>query len=655
MEVCFVFPLPYDGAVDRLTFMVDGKEYEGRVLDATEARRIYESYVRRNQDPALMEWIGTGMFKTSVFPVPAGAERTVSLRYNQICRKRDGLTEMLFPLSTAKYTSHPVEKVSIRVSVQSEAKIKNVYSPTHPVDIKRSSNHNAQVTFTSSGEVPTSDFRLMYDVGGRAVGASLLSYRPRKNEDGYFLLLVSPEIKRSGTAAVKKTVIFVVDRSGSMSGKKIEQAQGALRFVLNNLNEGDLFNIIAYDSSVESFQPELQRFDEESRKQALGFVESIYAGGSTNIDGALQATLSQLKDDSRPNYVVFLTDGLPTAGEKNVSRIVENARQQNDVRARLFPFGVGYDVNSRLLDRLARECFGQSQYVRPNEDIEEHVSRLYERIGAPVMTGLSITFDMEDHPAERGSLANRVYPRDAYDLFAGDQLVVVGRFKEGGDARITVKGRVRDKKQKFDFPVKFVKHSADETNAFIEKLWAMRRVGEIIDEIDLNGKNQELIDELVGLSTKHGIITPYTSFLADDDANVRDLAASRRRAGVALEALGEEAGQFGFVQRDYKATLQRAAQAPAAASVKLRNLAEDRDVRVNNVLQVGGKTFFLRNGRWVDSTLTEKQEQSARQVKRYSTEYFSLLSRVGRDAARYLAIDGKVAVVLDGQAYVMNE
>ena len=104
IEASFVFPLPYEGAVDRLTFLVDGKEYDGKLLDAQEARRIYESYVRRNRDPALLEWIGTGLFKTSVFPLPAGAERTVTLRFTQVCRQSGGLTELLFPLRSAEYT-----------------------------------------------------------------------------------------------------------------------------------------------------------------------------------------------------------------------------------------------------------------------------------------------------------------------------------------------------------------------------------------------------------------------------------------------------------------------------------------------------------------------------------------------------------------------
>lgn len=651
IEASFIFPLPYDGAVDRLTFMVDGKEFEAKLLNASEARKIYESYVRRNIDPALMEWIGTGMFKTSVFPIPPGAERKVTMRYSQICRKSDGLTEVLFPLSTAKYTSHPVEKVSINVNVQSQVPIKNVYSPTHSVEIKRPSNIQATVKFTSTNQIPTADFRLLYDVGKGAVGASVLSYRPETGEDGYFMLLVSPEIKSAMSKQLRKTVVFVVDRSGSMSGKKIEQAKSALKFVINNLHEGDLFNVVAYDSTVESFKPELQRFNEETRKQALGFVEGIYAGGSTNIDGALKSALSQLKDNKLPNYIVFMTDGLPTAGETKEQKIVLNAKDRNKVRARVFSMGVGYDVNSRLLDKLARACFGQSEYVRPNEDIETHVSKLYKRIGAPAMSDLAIKVDIEGLPPEQGSAVSRVYPRHAYDLFAGDQLVVVGRYKKAGVAKVTVDGRVGEDAKSFDFPAQFIEHSGDETYAFVEKLWAMRRIGEIIDDIDLHGKNKELTDELIALSTKHGILTPYTSFLAEEETNIRDLAQNRRRAGVALDALKQEAGQGGFAQRDAKGKLQKAANAPALGAARYKKADEDKEVIVTTVKNVGRKTFFQRGGRWVDSSITPEQEKKIKEIKRYSKEYFDLVAKHGRDSAKYLAVEGKVTVVLGGQAY----
>src|SRR5687768_4344813 len=214
MEVSFVFPLPYEGAIDRMTFMVDGKEYDAKILKAEEARRIYEGYVRQNKDPALLEWVGYGMFKTSVFPVPAGAERKVTLKFSQLLRKNNQLTDLLIPLSTAKYTSQPVEKLAINVSIETAAELKSVYSPTHAINVQRPDNKHATVKFEATNTIPTSDFRVLFDTVDGKLGASLISYRPDGNDEGFFLLLASPEVKAEKDERPAKTVIFVVDRSG---------------------------------------------------------------------------------------------------------------------------------------------------------------------------------------------------------------------------------------------------------------------------------------------------------------------------------------------------------------------------------------------------------------------------------------------------------
>jgi len=685
MEVAFVFPLPYDGAVEAMTLLIDGKEYPAKLLDARQARRLYEEIVLKNRDPALLEWMGTGLFKTSVFPVPAGASRTVSLRYSQLCRKQEGLTDFLFPLSTVRYTSEAVEKVDIRVTIESQDEIKNVYSPTHAVEIKRPDQQHATVVFSSKNEVPSTDFRLFYDVGREKIATRVLSYRPEKEKEGFFLLLASPEIKAE-KMGIEKTVIFVIDRSGSMSGKKIEQVQAALKYVLNNLHQGDLFNIIAYDDRIESFRPELQRFDEDTRKAALGFVEGLYAGGSTNIDGALHAALGQLQDSRRPAYIVFLTDGLPTAGETNEMKIVVNAKEQNKVHARIFAFGVGYDVNSRLLDKIVRENFGQSEFVRPDENIEDRVSRLYNRLESPVMTGVKLQFVFDEMKAEEGNLVNRVYPTGEMDLFAGEQLVLVGRYKKSGTAKVIVEGTIDQKQEKFDFPATFVEKSGDESFAFIEKLWAVRRVGEILDELDLKGKNDELVKELVELATRHGILTPYTSFMADENVNIRDLAGNATRADRRLGALDVSAGRAGFAQRAMKGNLQRVAQLPAMSSGGAFNaparemsdalmtlssppasasggaanmgFADDANKELadvgRNIRYVGNRTFYQRGGRWVDSLVTSQQEANAKQIKQFSDEYFALARRYGRTLAQYMIFDEPVLLNLEDQAYMIE-
>ncbi|HIN53094.1 MAG TPA: VWA domain-containing protein [Planctomycetes bacterium] len=668
IEASFVFPLPYDGAIDRLTLLVGNKEYEAKLIDRDEARRIFEGYVRRNQDPALLEWMGSGMFKTSVFPIPPGETRKVTIRYSQVCRQFQGMTEWLFPLRIARHTTKPIEQLSVQVSISSSLAIKSVYSPTHSIAVKKPSPKIARISYEQKNVIPNSDFRLFYDVGKQSIGTSVLSYRPDGDEDGYFMMLISPDIQAQQRENISKNVVFVVDRSGSMTGRKIDQAKEALRFVINNLNDGDLFNIVAYDSEIETFAPELQRQNKSSRDKALGFIESIFAGGSTNIDGALNAALDMLQDDETPNYVVFLTDGIPTVGETNIARIVDNAAKANSVRARVCCFGVGYDVNSLLLDKLARTGYGQSVYVRPDEDIEAKVAEFYTRIASPVLTDVKLRVDVDGVKIAQGSVVNRVYPRNLYDLFAGDQLVLVGRYKHAGNAKVVLSGRVNGEVQRFEFPAKLEHKSTSSNQSFVEKLWAVRRIGEIIDKIDLEGRNDELLDELVMLSRRHGVLTPYTSFLADENGAIRDVAQSRLRAATALnELVTEEAGQAGFARRQNKAAFQNAGggrlgdkngdgllpsqSVDAEGGVVFRDAVTNRAVKVKTLKQVGGKSFFLEEGQWVDSNASQEQVETAQDLTRYSSSYFALAAKHGAVVGRILALPGTVIVVIDGQVY----
>jgi Ca-activated chloride channel homolog len=684
MEVSFCFPLPYDGAIDQMTFMVDGKEYEAKLLPAKEARDIYLSHVRRNEDPALLEWIGTGMFKTSVFPVPPGAERKVTIEFTQLLRHSDRLTDFLYPLATAKFTAQPIKRFSFNASIVSKAKIKSVYSPTHPIKVERPDDHRALVELEATDTIPSSDLRLLFDISGDQVGASLISYRPDPTEDGYFLLLASPEVQSASTASPPKTVIFTMDRSGSMSGKKISQAQEALRFVLNNLSPGDLFNIVVYDSQVESFRPELQRFDEESRKRALGFVDSIYSGGSTNIGEALTTALQMIQDPERPSYLLFLTDGLPTSGETNEMKIAELAKQKNAHRTRMINFGVGYDVNSRLLDRLSRDNFGQSEFVRPDEDIEQVVSRLYRRMSTPIMMDVDLQFQMETAADDAVPVINRIYPRQMLDLFAGQQVVVVGRYKTPGDVRVSIKGTVADEPAQFSFSGTLVESSPDQSFAFVETLWAVRRIGEIIDQLDLSGQNEELIAELVGLSTKYGIMTPYTSFLADESASMMELASEsenldRARNNLSMQ-LSVADGQSGFEQRAAKKSYREADQAApafggfgglgfsssAAASPSPggRNSglgaggAPSQTPPESAVWNIGNQALYKRGNIWVAENVKDvdlQRDQSKIQViERFSDEYFQLIAENDSTQNAILAqqpVGHELLVIFRGQVY----
>lgn len=714
LETQFLFPLPDGVAINGLTLIVDGKELTGELKPKDQARREYEAIVRKQKDPALLEYMGQGLFRTSVFPIPAGQERRVEIRYTQVLKSDTGLVDFTLPLGTVKHTGQPIDQLSITVRIKSKDELKNVYSPTHDFDITRANDNKAVCKLTLKNVSQPSDTRLMYGVRGGEFGMNLISYKPdAPDEQGYFMLLASPKVKTKKKQVIPKTVLFVVDRSGSMSGQKIDQAKSSLRLMINQLGPQDTFNIVSYSSEVDTFRPELELVNDETRTAAMSYVEDIYSGGGTNINDALKTALQQLQDNDRPTYVLFFTDGLPTVGIKNENEIAASVKQANTVNARIFSFGVGYDVNSRLLDRLSKEQRGSSIYVKPAEDIEVAASNLFQKVSAPAMTDIAISFSGAKHDGP-GKLVTRIYPSELADMFRGEQLIVVGRYRKSTPVKVTLKGKVAGKSREMKLESTFGNSDETRQNQFVESLWATRRIGEIIDELDLKGKNKELVNELVALSLKHGIMTPYTSFLADENLSFGDrsrlLTEARNRSERGLSVTS---GFSGFSQRMYKAELKRASQAKpgdysiAAESADMalqlgsssgnsparapgysngfgsgrggglgggglggggRGLAtpgsaknDGEEGRKNTrkkvaqrVRRIGTKTFYWKNNEWQDSeygTVNAEEQTKITEVKQFSDEYFKLSQLNKGRYSKYLALTEPLLIRISGTNY----
>ncbi|MDO5310001.1 MAG: VIT domain-containing protein [Planctomycetia bacterium] len=708
IEASFIFPLPYDGAIDSMTLMVDGKEYAAKLLDKEQARKQYEDIVRKNRDPALLEWIGTGMFQSSVFPIPAGESRTVTISYTQLLRHNNGLTEFIFPLSCARYTSKPIAKLKIEAIIKSDVAIKNVYSPTYNLKVERNGANNVVASVDLQNQVPTNDFKLFFDQNPDDLSAKIQSYRPDEKEDGYFLLLATPKIIEDEHASIPKTVVFALDVSGSMSGQKIAQARDSLAFVLERLHDNDKFNIVLFDSDIVSYKDELQVSTPETRADAINYVKSVRSGGMTNIEGALKTSFAHIdKDESTgPKYLIFLSDGDATTGVTDEMQLAKIARNFNKKNTRVFTFGVGYDVNSRLLDRFVRDGRGQGEYVEPNENIEERVAALYNHIESPIFTEVQFDF-IQPENSDAKYFVNQVYPSERIDLYSGEQLVVVGRYSTPGKVQIKARGKVGEKDCEYLFEGDFTNASIDSSYAFIERLWAGRRVGEIIDLLDLNGMNKELLDELLELAKKHGILTPYTSFLADDSVALNDSAnASRLHANFDDMAVNNYANASGVAQRRLKqnyrrqnsladssaesvagsmdlarsasramggsmsapmaaprrSSLSRAAapalrnaQEPLELSASLDDLA-DNNAPQQKMRNIAGKTFYFKNNRWIDASITEELEKALKpiDVEQFSDDYFELIAKLGSDFAQYLTFDEPVDINYRGQIYHVN-
>src|SRR5262249_15387000 len=303
---------------------------------------------------------------------------------------------------------------------------------------------------------------------------------------------------------------LVLDTSGSMAGEKMKQARNALRYCLDRLNPGDRFGLISFATVVTKYRDTLTEGSADQLDQARKWVDELEATGGTNIDGALQAALEmRTKDEGRSFTIAFFTDGQPTIGEVNPEVILKNVMARNTANTRIFTFGVGDDVNTVLLDQLADRTRAWTNYVRPQEDIEVKVSNLHTKIAQPVMMNLKLRATGEVRLKE-------MYPPQLPDLFAGSQLIVLGRYSGKGPAAIKLTGQVGKAEKEFVYELTFPEKTGDERQ-LVEHLWARRKVGYLLNAISANGEKKELVDEVVKLARKHGIATPYTSYLLVPD------------------------------------------------------------------------------------------------------------------------------------------
>jgi len=628
MEGTYIFPLPEEAAISEFSMWVDGEKLEGRLLDKDQARRIYEDIVRRRQDPALLEYVGRNAFQARIFPIPSHGERRVELEYSQVLPMDGGLVKYVYPLDTERFSARPLEEVAISVEIHSNEPIKAIYSASHQVAVDRRGEYNATVGYEEYDVVPDRDFELYYTISEEDFGLNLLSYR-QPDEDGFFLLLVAPQVEVEEREVVAKDVIIVLDTSGSMRGEKLAQAKGALEFVLDNLNDEDRFNVIAFSTGVRQYAAGLQPAEE--RNEALPFVRELEAVGGTDINRALLEAVAQAEGE-RPTLIIFLTDGLATEGVIETDQIIANVAQAASKAVRVFTFGVGDEVNTILLDTLAQSHRGASAYVRPGQSIEEEVSAFYAKVSSPLLADLELDFG-EVHVED-------TYPYPLPDLFAGTQLVLVGRYRQGGFTTITLEGRVNDRLQRFAYEDLHFRDQGGES--FIPRLWATRKIGYLLSQIRLHGESKELVDEIVSLSVRYGIITPYTSFLVGETE--RALTEAGREGIVEKEvqimaspapAYGANAVEKSIAQESLRGA--DTAAAPTAAEVK----------------HVGDKAFVLHDGVWTD-TLYEPDRMETVKVGFGTGGYFDLLA-AQPGWGKYLALGQHVIVVLEGRAYEVTE
>ncbi len=667
LEGVYFFPLPDNVSITEFAMWDGEKRLVGEARSRDEARRIYNEIVRSRRDPALLEYAGKNLFQASIFPIQPRSDKKIELTYSQVLRNEGGSVAYRYPLGTGwqangfwvpprpipmpmprrevePQTPRPgnpsVAQISAVVEISSRAAIKGVYSPSHEIDVKRDGERKARLSFESRSAAGQ-DFQLFYTLSDQDFGLSLLTHR-EPGKDGYFLLLVSPKAELDERQVSAKDVVFVLDTSGSMAEEgKMDKAKAALRHGVSALEARDRFTIVSFAGEERLMSERIVAADEDGKRQAREFIERMRPTGGTNINDALMAAFKQLQSGERPQMVVLITDGQPTVGETQAARILANAKQTNKTNARLFTFGVGYDVNTLLLDGLANENRGAVSYIEPKEDIEVKVSSFFAKVNHPVLGDVKIDWG--------GVETDLVYPRSTPDIFHGSQLVLIGRYRPTvRSMRLTLNGAVNGRERRFvyddlQFPEKHGDHE------FLPHLWAMRRVGHLLDQIRLNGESKELRDEIVELGTRYGIVTPYTSYLVLEpgmrlqsvSGGVMAPSNSRQAYERPKEAFKSAVGKDAVIASQEKEELRRADKVQPSPST-------------NQMRQVAGKTFYLRDGVWTDSEFKAETKLPVVTLKFASDEYFNLIGQESK-LAECFSLGRRVTVVWKGKVYRVEE
>ena len=659
-EADYMFPLPEGAAFQGLQLSVNGQMISGESMDATQARQIYENIVRQQRDPALVEWMGYGLLRARIFPLPHGEQKTVVIRYQAVARREGDALRVDYSRGSAPRTpgwlATPMRRQGgpsghgrddddvmrgeqgFTLRVPSDARYGAPFSPTHRVSV-RDVRGGREVVLSGEGN----DFTVLIPMRRPSeMAITVLPYAPRR-DDGFTMITITPPA--TAVRATPRDVTVVIDVSGSMSGQKIEQAKSAAKRVLNTLRPTDRFRVIDFSTEVHTFRDDYVEATSEMTSRAQRYIDALNADGGTNIDGALDEALRPTSATGRLPLVLFITDGEPTVGVSDPATIVSHTAQWRG-RARVFTFGLGADVNASLLEQLALDGRGTAQFVRPEGSVERAVSLVASRLSTPVLTDVRVT--------AQGVTLSKWSPPAPPDLFAGQDLVLFARYDGHGDGRVIVQGTSPSGPVRTEVRVDFPQQ--DNENAFVARLWAARRIGYLSAEKRKHEGSTEFDDEIKSLGETYGIPTEFSSYLVQEPQMIQDrrvsnglmVGAGAGAPAPSAMAMRKQAFDMAKVASSQRDAASLAAVATTAAEAS-QGLADDASGGSVTTRQIGARTFVLRDSVWTDARPQGKLP--VMHVAPYSDAYFALIAAVP-ELGTPCALGSRVVIV--GRGVVLD-
>jgi Ca-activated chloride channel family protein len=513
VESIFVFPLPEGATISELVYWFNGIRYVAEIRERQAAIKDYQDKLRQYLDPALLEYLGNNLFRLSIAPINPNSEVRFEITYIELLPYDFGKVSYTYLLNTLGLSPKPLDGVMLTIEAQSTKPYRYFKSPSHQnstaTQVTKVSDYQYKVVFGDEKFYPDKDFEIEFSTVREGVDFDVFTYTPVPADsfgtDSFYALWISPPDSFSNWKTIPKDLVFTADVSSTMEGERLLQLKQSLYEFLNLLSPDDRFNIITFGTHVTYFQPDLVPATMDYLMAGRNFVYQMYALGMTNIEGALRASIKQSFGDQSTNDIIFLTDGKPTIGETRTEVLLDTVKKINKNDARFFSFGIGNDLNKALLIQLARENHGYPTFITADDSIALTIKNHFDRISNPVLSNIQIDF---------GGLKQwDRYPKTLPDLFWGSQALVLGLYSNSGVFDVAVKAQTFKDSIELKQTISF--NGTPGGNRAVPRLWAQAKIQHLLEQIEIYGEVQELVNQVIDLSLRFGILTKYTAFYAD--------------------------------------------------------------------------------------------------------------------------------------------
>ncbi len=604
LDGLYLMPFPSGQVVQDLEIRIDGNPVHVNVESADESFALLRSLVVKAQDPSLLTLAGTRVAVIRPLLLGVRQEKRFTLTYKTPRIAGKDHLELLVPLDGERYSLGPVGELEIDVRFKISGRVRGQFSPSHRVSVLRESPGRCMVSVRERQTHTREDFTLLTTLYGDDLDVRLFAHK-RRGHKGTFMAVVLPPESDPGTTRQQKDMVFVLDTSGSMRRSRVDSAKRAIVSAMETLRKGDRFNVLLIDTQVRALDRNLKDASPENITDAVKFIASAKPGGATDLYNALVEGLEQFGSRRRQAVVMLVSDGRSTVGFTDPKTVLKGVGKYNRVQARIYVLAMGDDPDLSLLDQLSATTKGTCIPVRSEPDLDMALKSLLAAVSPPLVSDLSL--NLGDMAAEH------VLPSTIPDLHGQDLAIVFGQYQTEQDisSGISLRGRARSRGRLLSKRVTFPAHNA--AHPYIAPLWAMRRMGELLDREIAKGSGIPLGKEILRIADQYGFRVP-----------------TGNAEGLTQKAMPLDGG------------------GPDYLLWSLKRSFHPSEVEADRVRRIEGKVFSFQGGRWVDRGYSESMP--ARVLAYLGEEYFACV-RKDAQLGKYFAVAPLVTVEHLGTAY----